>query len=298
MKSKCKFCSYTASRDTKIFTCDDCQSFVPLYVEFFEMIEEKLNPESGGVAEIDAQKDDMLNLLSQVSFIIYNDPRLNVFFNAISYLLDTAIQNRVDILESDFSRNVRTVRSLTGIYNFLEESDLIDVDFVEELKQRKIKLKQKLLKFAETYLIGSIEEQQKIKAAHILTGYVFSKLCFYIATENRTKLPYKINPKTLWCTLMLIFITIRNKIDQNEDLMSFTEEEYNSFLGKRGIQSTARSKIIYGMKNINGKITQGLISQIREIFDEAGNSQIELEIANYVRNVYEQTRARYMERDR
>jgi len=147
VKSKCKFCSYTASKPTKTFICPDCASFQPFYIELFELIEEKISSDSKSSLEIDAQKDDVFNLLSQISFIIYNDPRLNIFYNSISFLLDKAIQNKITILESEFSRNVKTIRSLTDIYNFLEDSGLLDIEFVDELKERKITLKPKFLRF-------------------------------------------------------------------------------------------------------------------------------------------------------
>jgi len=96
---------------------------------------------------------------------------------------------------------------------------------------------------------------------------------------------------------MLVFNTVQKNIDGKTKKMSFTEEEYNSFLGKRGIQTIARSKIIYGMKNIDGKILQGLISDIRETYDDKGKATIELEIADFVRKIYEQIRTRMIERE-
>jgi len=297
MKAKCKYCSYTATKDSKLFVCDDCKSFLPIFIEFFELVEERISPKKGTILELDAQKDDVLNLLSQISFIIYNDPRLNVFFNSVSYLLDMAIQNKNNIFESDFSTNVKTVRSLTDLYDFFEESELLDIEFINELRQRKITIKPKLLRFTEAYLTGRVEEQQKSKTAHILSGYIFSRLCFLVSQDRKNEIPYNINPKTLWCTLMLLFNTIHERINQKSKKMNFTEEYYNSFLGKRGIQSTARSKIIYGMKNIDGKILQGLISDVTEIYNDEGKTNIELEIADYVRKVYEQIRNRLRDRD-
>jgi len=296
MKSKCKLCSYIASRDRKTFVCDDCMSFSPILVKFHDLVEEKIKQIDNENSFIDAKQDDVFNFLSQISFIIYNHPSLSVFFRSASFLLNSAVQNNEFILESELSKQIRTVRSLIDVYKFLEFCGLITVTFDDDEKQRLIKLTPKLTSFASTYLLESISNQQQIKAAHILTGYIFLKICSLVALQKFDEIPYHINPKALWVTLMFIFKTVAEQIKEDNDRFYFLEKDFHSFLSKRGIQTSARTRILYGMKNLTGVVSQGLIEDIKEIIVD-GDSAIKLEIADYVGRIYEILLERTVERD-
>jgi len=259
----CIKCGLMKRGNTDFFECDDCKKFSKLVVAVFEDVHE--NMERAG--SIDPDTHPILRLLADSTFVTSKNPHTAIFYKISDYIVSNAFAGATEITEDELNRNVMTTRGWGDAFKIFEELNLIRI---RTGKFRRILiLTDKTRKFATQYLTAErlSEIGLRIRFAHIYAGYVLLYILYKMANLsidnfNKSLLPYHQRPRTLWITLMFLWL------NAYMNRRVFSDEDLRVFISKRRIPSTTRGKIINALEAKDGRSTQGLIKGVRIEGDE------------------------------
>jgi hypothetical protein len=259
----CIKCGLMKRGNTDFFECDDCKEFSKLVGAVFEDVHE--NMERAG--SIDPDTHPILRLLADSTFVTSKNPHTAIFYKISDYIVSNAFAGATEITEDELNRNVMTTRGWGDAFKIFEELNLIRI---RTGKFRRILiLTDKTRKFATQYLTAErlSEIGLRIRFAHIYAGYVLLYILYKMANLsidnfNKSLLPYHQRPRTLWITLMFLWLNAY----MNRRI--FSDEDLRVFISKRRIPSTTRGKIINALEAKDGRSTQGLIKGVRIEGDE------------------------------
>lgn len=280
----CIKCGIEKKTDEVPFICNDCKKFSKLVLEVYYDLEDSLSPSES----IDPITSPNLKLLADLSFVIGDNPQVSIFTKLSEFLVSKALEGSSEITEDDLNREIRTTKSWNDAFIVFEELGLIKIEI--EKYRRILNLTPKLKNLSNQYQTGeALNELRKKRLAHIYIGYVILYLLKLVAElkddNGILKLPYKQRPKTLWTTIMFLWLTAYESQDK------FTDEDLISFVSKRKIPSSTRNRIIRSLQTIDGRFTNELIKDMN-----LDGRSIEFEFEDYI--IIEMERIRERDRER
>jgi len=281
---KCIRCGLVKSGLQKFFVCPDCTNFSPLVETIYREVEDIINTSE----VIDPTTSPILRLLADSSFIVAQNPQTTIYHRICEILVARALQDTNEITEEDLNRSIRTTRSWSDAIKVFEDLKLIETRHDEF--RWVIILTNKAKKFAQQYLRGEpLTRQTETRLAHIYGGYVLLHLLYLVTSiheyEDLKSLPYAQRPRTLWNTIMFLWLTA---FDGSEE---FNEEEMRKFLARRGIASTTWGRIKRQLQTIDSRSVQSIIKNM--MFDEG---KVIFTFDDYI--MVEMDRVRELTRDR
>lgn len=284
----CIKCGLMKRGSEDFFECDDCKEFSKLVRIIFEDVHEKMER----AESIDPDTHPILRLLADSTFVTSKNPQTAIFYKISDYIVSKAFVGVTEITEDELNRRVMTTRGWSDAFRIFEELNLVRVR--TERFRRILVLTDKTRKFATQYLTVELlsEIGVRIRLAHIYAGYVLLYILYKMANlsvENfdTSLLPYHQKPRTLWTTLMFLWL------NAYMNRRAFSDEDLRVFVSKRRIPSTTRGRIVNALEAKDGRSTQGLIKDVRIEGDER-----KFEFEDYVLLEMQRIRELIRERER